>query len=91
MPARVAALTAFIEGYEAEQARVCAEVPQCHDGGILAADPRDASIVSSDWSHLNVQGHAHVAELVWPLVADVLGIPAGEATAQDVAASQRSG
>ena len=76
-PDRVAALTAIIEGHEAEQARVCAEIPQCtDDGGVLARDPRDAAYVSSDWGHLVVAGHAHVAELLWPVVSSILGLPA---------------
>jgi hypothetical protein len=87
MPDRVATLTEIIEAYEAEQARVCAEVPQCHDdGGALAADVPDLSSISGDGAHGNAKGHARVAELVWPLVADMLGIPAGVAAAGDVAA-----
>lgn len=70
---RIAELTAIIEAYEAEQARICARYPQCRDDGGLTAtwvDTADKS--SSDWNHLSVAGHAAKAELIWPLVADLL-------------------
>jgi len=29
---------------------------------------------ASDWAHLNLAGQAAEAELLWPVVADVLGL-----------------
>jgi len=63
-------LTSIIELYEAEEARVCATVPNCgtDDGSHAAyADRRENS--SADWNHLNVHGQAAAAEITWPVVA----------------------
>lgn len=76
-PDRVAALTAIIEAYEAEQARVCAGFPQCRDDRGEPADVTfDRSRLTDDGNHLNVAGQAHLAELRWPAVAELLGITA---------------
>jgi len=66
-------LTAIIEGYEAEQARVCAEHPNCvTDDGARAAYRDTLENFSSDWAHLNIKGQAAEAELIWPVVQDLL-------------------
>jgi lysophospholipase L1-like esterase len=73
--ANFAALTAIIDGYEAEQARVCATFENCTtDGGVRAAYLDTVDNFSSDLNHLNVRGHAVAAELIWPVVADHLGL-----------------
>ncbi len=67
-------LTSIIDAYEAEQARVCAAVPNCvTDGGVRAAYKDKLANFSPDWSHLNVRGQAAEAALIWPVVADLLG------------------
>jgi hypothetical protein len=66
-------LTSIIEDYEAEQARVCATVPNCRtDDGARAAYADRLEDFSSDWNHLNMQGQAAVAEITWPAVAALL-------------------
>jgi hypothetical protein len=75
LPDNFETLTAIIEKYEAEQARVCAEVPQCRtDGGVRAAYADRLENFSADWAHLNPKGQAAQAELLWPVVADMLGL-----------------
>jgi hypothetical protein len=70
----LANLTAIIEGFEAEQARVCATFTQCTtDGGVRAAYVDKLENFSSDWNHLNVKGQAAEAELIWPVVEQLLG------------------
>ena len=63
----VANLRAIIEGYEAEQARVCEAAQNCStDHGISASfteGPDDRTL-----GHWNVAGHAKVATLFWPAV-----------------------
>ena len=72
--ANIARLTATIEKYEAEQARVCATFPQCHtDGGVFVSFKGwFADVVVDDWNHLNVHGLAHIAETAWPVVERLL-------------------
>lgn len=66
-------LTGIIDGYEAELAKVCATVPQCHtDDGRATRFQVPATYYSSDWNHLNVTGLAALAEFMWPTVAHVL-------------------
>lgn len=66
-------LTSIIEDYEAEQQRRCDAVPQCRtDGGVRAAYVDVLENFSSDWNHLNVRGQAQAAEIVWPVVSDLL-------------------
>jgi hypothetical protein len=66
-------LTSIIEDYEAEQARVCATVPNCRtDDGARAAYVDRLENFSSDWNHLNVRGQAEAAEIAWPAVAALL-------------------
>lgn len=68
------ALTAIIESYEAEEARVCAAVPNCRtDGGVRAAYLDTVENFSPDFNHLNIRGQAAEAELIWPVVTKTLG------------------
>lgn len=74
-PAGFANLTEVIERFEAEQARVCATVPTCRtDGGARAAYVDTFENMSADFAHLNARGNAAAAALVWPIVADMLGV-----------------
>lgn len=66
-------LTSILEDYEAEQAQVCATVPNCRtDDGARAAYVDRLENFSADWNHLNVQGQAEAAEIAWPAVAALL-------------------
>jgi hypothetical protein len=68
-------LTGIIDAYEAEQARVCALVLNCHtDDGARAAYVDRLENFGIDMSHLNVAGQAAEAENLWPVVARVLGL-----------------
>ena len=68
-------LTAIIDSYEAEQARVCAAYEQCvTDGGVRATYTDKLENFSSDWNHLNVNGQAAEAKLIWPVVKGLLGL-----------------
>jgi hypothetical protein len=68
-------LTKIIESYEAEQSRVCAAVANCRtDGGVRAAYVDTIENFTDDFNHLNVAGQAYEAELIWPVVADFLGL-----------------
>jgi hypothetical protein len=70
----IANLTAIIDAYEAEEAKVCAEFTQCTtDGGVRAAYIDKLENFSNDWNHLNVRGQAAEAELIWPVVQKRLG------------------
>lgn len=70
----IANLTAIIDAFEAEEAKVCAEFTQCTtDGGVRAAYVDKLENFSSDWNHLNVRGQAAEAELIWPVVRQLLG------------------
>lgn len=71
----VATMTEIIEMYEAEQERVCAAVPLCSGDGGAAARFEDRVEDLADDGHLNATGLARLAELVWPAVAEVLGLP----------------
>jgi len=69
----ITTLTGIIEGYEPEQAKVCATVPECHtDNGRATHFQVPASYYSSDWEHLNVTGLAALAAFMWPTVAKIL-------------------
>jgi hypothetical protein len=72
-PEGLETLTGIIEAYEAEQARVCAEYPNCAtDGGVRAAYQDTLENFSPDWAHLNIKGQAAEAELIWPVVEELL-------------------
>jgi hypothetical protein len=67
-------LTKAIDAYEAETARVCAAVPNCvTDGGVRRAWIDKIDLFSADYNHLNKQGQAAEAELIWPVVERLLG------------------
>jgi hypothetical protein len=68
-------LTAAIDAYEAETARVCAAVPNCStDGGVRRAWIDKIDLFSPvDAGHLNKQGQAAEAKLIWPVVEKLLG------------------
>jgi hypothetical protein len=71
----ITTLTGIIESYEAEQAKVCATVPECHiDDGRATHFQVPASYYSSDWNHLNVTGLAALARFMWPTVAKILNL-----------------
>jgi hypothetical protein len=73
VPRNFESLTEIIEGYEGEQARVCAAVPRCAtDDGLRAAHVDELDNLSSDLNHLNVRGLAAAAEIAWPAVVDLL-------------------
>jgi hypothetical protein len=68
-------LSAVIDAYEAEEARVCAAVPNCvTDGGVRKAYVDKIENFSRDYAHLNALGQAAEAELIWPVVEDLLGL-----------------
>ncbi len=67
-------LGAVIDAYEAETARVCAAVANCvTDGGVRRAYLDTIDNFSPDYAHLNATGQAAEAELIWPVVAALLG------------------
>ena len=72
----IATLTGIIESYEAEQSRVCATVPQCStDEGVFSGMAYDlAEWVAGDWNHLNMRGQARKSEIIWPIIAELLGV-----------------
>jgi hypothetical protein len=66
-------LTAIIDAYETEQAKVCSEFTQCAtDEGARAAYIDKLENFSQDWNHLNIRGQAAEAELIWPVVQKLL-------------------
>jgi hypothetical protein len=70
-----AKLSAVVDAYETEQARVCASEPNCAtDGGVRKVWVDKLEYFASDWNHLNVQGQAKEAALIWPVVKDLLGL-----------------
>jgi hypothetical protein len=72
----VANLTRIIEAYEAEQVRVCAQFQRCHtDGGAFGTYVDTPEGLASDLQHLSIAGHARAAEVIWPTVAGILGLP----------------
>lgn len=75
-------LTNRIEAYEAEQQRRCDAVPQCRtDGGVRATYVDVLENFSPDLNHLNVRGQAAAADIIWPVVVDMLGLEDGSASA----------
>jgi lysophospholipase L1-like esterase len=70
----VAKLSAVIDKYEAETARVCAAVPNCStDGGVRKAYVDKIDNFASDYAHFNEKGQAAMAELIWPTVEHLVG------------------
>ena len=77
-PSEVARLTGLMDAYEAELARACAGIPQCHTDRGAAARVKDSlDGLGSDLGHQSVLGHQRTAAAVWPEVARLLGLPAG--------------
>jgi hypothetical protein len=73
----IGTLTEIIVAYEAEASRVCDEFPNCFtDGGLLATLDENPDFYSEDLNHLNAQGQAWIAQSIWPLIADALGMSA---------------
>ena len=71
--------TGIIEGYESEQAKVCATVPECHtDNGRATHFHVRTSYYNytGDWDyqHYNVAGLAALAKFMWPTVAKILNL-----------------
>ena len=71
--------TGIIEGYESEQAKACATVPECHtDNGRATHFQVSASYYNYsddwDWQHYNVTGLAALAAFMWPTVAKILNL-----------------
>jgi hypothetical protein len=71
--------TGIIEGYESEQATVCATVPECHtDNGRATHFHVRTSYYNYtdnwDYQHYNVAGLAALAKLMWPTVAKILNL-----------------
>jgi hypothetical protein len=78
VPSHVKRLTTMLELYEAEIGRVCGTYSQCHtDEGALADEwTDDIGDFLGDWGHYNARGNAKVAAIIWPKVAEILGLPA---------------
>jgi hypothetical protein len=71
--ANLQTLTSIINSYEQEQARVCAQFPNCHtDGGVRAKYIDKIENYLPDFNHLNVAGQAAEAALIWPVVEKIL-------------------
>ena len=69
--------TGIIEGYESEQAKVCATVPECHRQRPRHAFPCASQLLQLlnwDWQHYNVAGLAALARFMWPTVAKHLNL-----------------
>jgi len=71
--------TGIIEGYESEQATVCATVPECHTDNGRATHFHVRAIYynyTDDWDfqHYNVTGLAALAKFMWPTVAKILNV-----------------
>ena len=67
-------LSAVIDKYEAETARVCAAASNCvTDGGVRKAWIDKIKYFSPDYAHLNLDGQAAEAALIWPEVEELLG------------------
>jgi hypothetical protein len=66
-------LTAAIDAYEVETARVCAQVPNCvTDGGVRKAWIDSVEYFSPDFAHLNLAGQAAQADIIWPIIEPAL-------------------
>ena len=76
VPEHVETLAGIYEAYEAEQERVCALVPQCRTDGAVDDEYVFEAKDWSDWAFLSVEGNAAMADRYWPVVADILGLPA---------------
>jgi hypothetical protein len=68
-----------LEAFENEQQRSCDAFPQCHTDGGGARAPYffEVDSFAPFLDHMSVSGLAAAADLVWPVVADVLGFDNG--------------
>ena len=65
-PARIAYLQDIVDHYHAELAASCAQIPACrYDQGAMQRMTVVPADLTSDGSHLSVQGHRKHAELTW--------------------------
>ena len=72
----VTRLTGLMDAYEAELAKACSGIPQCHtDAGAAGLIPDSLDGYGADLGHQSVIGHARTAAAVWPEVAKALGLP----------------
>ena len=76
VPEHVETLAGIYDAYEAEQERVCALVPQCRTDGAVDDEYVFEAKDWSDWAFLSIEGNAAMADRYWPVVADILGLPA---------------
>jgi hypothetical protein len=76
VPEHVETLAGIYEAYEAEQERVCALVPQCRTDGDVDDEYVYEAKDWADWAFLSIEGNAAMADRYWPVVADILGLPA---------------
>lgn len=68
-------LTTLIEQYEAELAKACRGIPQCHtDGGAAARIQDTLADYGDDLQHNSVLGHTHIAAAIWPIVERSLNL-----------------
>jgi hypothetical protein len=75
VPSHFTTLTAIIDAYEAEEARVCAKYRQCQtDGGVRAAYTDKLENFAPDWVHHNIAGQTEEAAITWPVVEKILGL-----------------
>jgi lysophospholipase L1-like esterase len=74
-PEGIATLTDIIEAYEAEMDRVCATYAQCTSAIAAAvAAPIGPGSIAEDLQHSSIQGHRELAEAIWPVVEEALGL-----------------
>jgi lysophospholipase L1-like esterase len=65
-PARIAYLQDIVDHYHAQLAASCAQIPTCrYDQGAMQRMTVVPADLTSDGSHLSVQGHRKHAELTW--------------------------
>jgi hypothetical protein len=75
VPSHFKTLTAIVDAYEAEEARVCAKYRQCQtDGGARAAYKDKLENFAPDWIHHNIAGQTAEAAITWPVVEKILGL-----------------
>jgi lysophospholipase L1-like esterase len=73
--AEVARVTKLLAAYEAQLAKACAGIRQCHtDGGAAARMEVHVEDYGEDLQHPSIRGHAHIAAAEWPVIASVLGL-----------------
>lgn len=66
VPKKVSRLEKAIHAYEGALEAACSQVRQCaYDGGVLGRVVDRREYLSSDLTHLSVEGHAKTAAVVW--------------------------